>query len=384
MGQDWLYFPAAEGYVDIGILDVTGTQLTVEALYSSTNNSSVDLVSKHSDPSNVNYLLRRTHAELTTASGFGTTPAVCGPELNTCHHAAMVYDGTNLYFYLNGQLNGQVPMSGNLATNGFQTLIGNVGCCFAGEQFYGYINEVRIWNVARTQADIQTYMFAPLPTPPSQIGLMAYYNFNSLVNLQGNPAFNGTLSGTGMIGQSNPFCGTLSPVCAILGPQFSKFTYARSGEGLDFDWIWEGENPLRFELETGPSPEALSYAGNLDGGSRSYRVQGLPVRNTWYRMRAVTMNGEAVLSNAVQFRGVEAEGFEVQVVGDVAKVNLVRPMALGWVLRDLRGVKIDGGSLAAGGNVVEIPLPETAAGVVLLEVVGDGVRRVERVWRAGK
>lgn len=113
VAQTWLSLPSATGYVDIGDLDVPGNQLTVEALYTSTDPSSVDLVSKHASPSDVNYLLRQTHCELTTTSGFLSTPATCPPQQNTCWHAAMVYDGVNLQFFLNGQLNGTVPFNGH-------------------------------------------------------------------------------------------------------------------------------------------------------------------------------------------------------------------------------------------------------------------------------
>lgn len=109
--QSWLSLPANTGYVDIGDLDIPGTALTIEALYTSTDPASVDLVSKHSNPGDVNYLLRRTHGELTTSGGFFSTPQVCPPDENTCRHAAMVYDGSTLSFYLNGQLNGQVAQS---------------------------------------------------------------------------------------------------------------------------------------------------------------------------------------------------------------------------------------------------------------------------------
>ena len=198
-GQTWLSLPAATGYAAIGDLDVAGNQLTVEALYTSTNPASVDLVSKHASPADVNYLLRQTHGELSTTGGFTSTPSICPPDQNTCRHAAMVYDGVNLSFYLNGQLNGQVAINGTMIQNNHQALIGNYGCCFGGEQFYGFIDEVRIWNVARTQAQIQSFMFAPLPTPTTQVGLQAYYSFSSLYNLQGNPAWNASVAGTASI-----------------------------------------------------------------------------------------------------------------------------------------------------------------------------------------
>ena len=74
VAQTWLSLPANTGYFDIGDLDISGSQLTVEAIYTSTDPASVDLVSKHSNPGDVNYLLRSTHAELTTTGGFQFIP----------------------------------------------------------------------------------------------------------------------------------------------------------------------------------------------------------------------------------------------------------------------------------------------------------------------
>jgi gliding motility-associated-like protein len=79
-----------------------------------------------------------------------------------------------------------------------------------GTNFFGYINEVRIWNTARTQVQLQTYMNAPLPNPTTQTGLQGYYTFDNLLNKQGNTAYNGTLNGGATINNTNPNC-TFTP-----------------------------------------------------------------------------------------------------------------------------------------------------------------------------
>ncbi len=84
--------------------------------------------------------------------------------------------------------------------------------------FKGYINEVRIWNVARTQQQIRDYMNTSLPDPAAQTGLMAYYTFDDLSNKQGNAAFNGTLRGTSTINNTNPVCTFTADSCATGGP----------------------------------------------------------------------------------------------------------------------------------------------------------------------
>ncbi|MEO6539347.1 MAG: PKD domain-containing protein, partial [Ferruginibacter sp.] len=86
------------------------------------------------------------------------------------------------------------------------------------ENFVGYINEVRIWNVARTQGQIQTYMNSSLPNPTTQTGLLAYYAFDNLLNKQGNAIWNATLGGGATINNTNPTCTFVADSCAILPP----------------------------------------------------------------------------------------------------------------------------------------------------------------------
>jgi hypothetical protein len=68
-----LDLPSATNFVRIGDLDVAGTQITVEAMIKWNGNpGGNDVVSKHTNPFNVNYLLRPLTFELTTyVSGTG-------------------------------------------------------------------------------------------------------------------------------------------------------------------------------------------------------------------------------------------------------------------------------------------------------------------------
>ncbi len=375
-GQTWLSLPAATGYVDIGDLDVPGNQLTVEALYTSTNAASVDLVSKHSGPPNVNYLLRRTHAELSTTSGFSFTPQICPPDENTCRHAAMVYDGVNLRFYLNGQLNGQVPFTGTMIQNNFQTLIGNLGCCFSGEQFFGFIDEVRIWNVARTQVQVQTFMFAPLPTPTTQIGLQAYYSFNSLTNLQGNPAWNGTIAGTASIGSANPICSALTSVCVILGGKFERFTAGTQAGGLQLDWKWAGEAPQYFLLEGGSEPASLSPLQQIDGSESTVWIANAPHVPTWLRVAALSRNGERTESNSVLFMpSAQTNGLRLEPAAGHVNVIVPQPMHLQWRIVDAAGRLHAAGQIDAVGDV-QIPLPHLTSTMLIVQVTALGQTKV--------
>ena len=221
--NNWLNTPTVNSTVNIGDLDVAGTQLTVEAtinrtlpyILGSTENSDGDVVSKHNSPADVNYLLRPNTASITTSNGFFITPDICPLEINKTYHIAMVYDGSTLKFYRNGFLMSKIIATGDLFQNNWNTRFGLYDPSFWKTQFVGYINEVRIWNVARTQVQLNTYLNTSLPAPTTQTGLLGYYTFNNLLNKQGNTTFDGVLTGAATINQTNLNCALIKDSCAI-------------------------------------------------------------------------------------------------------------------------------------------------------------------------
>jgi len=221
--DNWLYTPSRYSYVDIGNLNVTGNQITVEAVFNRTqpyvpggaDNTEGDLVSKHDNPTDVNYLLRPNEGSITTTNGFFMTPVASTADLNKTYHVAMVYDGDTLKFYRDGCLISKIAASGDLYQNNWDTRIGYYQNQIWNTNFIGYINEVRIWNVARTQAQIQTYMNTSLPNPTTQPGLLAYYTFDNLLNKQGNVNWNGTIAGSASINQTNTFCNPIVNSCKV-------------------------------------------------------------------------------------------------------------------------------------------------------------------------
>lgn len=220
--NNWLNTPTYGSAVNIGQLNVTGTQFTVEAefyqtAYNTTQSTigSADLVGKYIDPTNDNYLLRADYCSITTDQGFFQTPTVTGRQLNKNYQVAMVYDGDSLKYYQNGCEVSAIAASGNLIQNSFDARIGFYAYQFWDVQFYGYINEVRIWNVARSASQIRKYANSSLPNPTTQIGLLAYYTFDNLLNKQGNSSWNGTLAGAAQINQIDPSCAYSANQCNI-------------------------------------------------------------------------------------------------------------------------------------------------------------------------
>jgi hypothetical protein len=182
-------------YSNIGDLDISGNQLTVEAKIFMTSNG-VNIVSKHFDEFDLNYLLRPKSFEITTNNGFYLMNNPYILELNKWYHVAGTYDGQFVRYYVNGCLVIQNPASGNLFQNNLNTGIGNRSLNYQNlEQFFGLIDEVRIWNVCRSEQEIKNNM-NNLSNPSTQVGLKGYYKFsNNLLN-EANNLNHGTAIGS--------------------------------------------------------------------------------------------------------------------------------------------------------------------------------------------
>jgi hypothetical protein len=92
------------------------------------------------------------------------------------HHIAGVRDGSTMLLYLDGVLAGsdENPDVGSIDNSG-AFHIGNLAGWF-NNYFNGQIDEVRVWNVARTPEEIYANMFVTLNG--DETGLMGYWQFN--------------------------------------------------------------------------------------------------------------------------------------------------------------------------------------------------------------
>ena len=175
-----LFLDAPVQWVNAGNINVTGSTITLEAMVHIVGNSSGNLISKHSAPNNTNYLLRAQSFEITTTNGFASLVNPFVLQSGETYHVAATYNGALMRFYVNGCLTAEMPWTGTLVTNAFATAIGQQSNCQC-EQFTGYLDEVRIWNVARTEAQIRANMFN-IANPNFQFNLLAYFKFQNNFN----------------------------------------------------------------------------------------------------------------------------------------------------------------------------------------------------------
>lgn len=92
------------------------------------------------------------------------------------HHVAATFDGTDRCLYLDGvKIGCDQPGSTHAVPNANNLRIGSTN---NGEYFYGSLDEIRVWNRALCQAELQNNMYGELPNPTTQTGLVAYYKAN--------------------------------------------------------------------------------------------------------------------------------------------------------------------------------------------------------------
>ena len=105
-------------------------------------------------------------------TGLGSTNLV---PVDVWTHIAGVYDGQTMTVYINGLPESSMPMTSDMRTSDLGLYIGKASWTNYNN-YNGQMDEIRIWNVARTPAQIQTWMNLSLPEDAP--GLVAYWPFN--------------------------------------------------------------------------------------------------------------------------------------------------------------------------------------------------------------
>ena len=182
-----LYFDGINGYVDIPAIDISsGNQLTLEAWVKPediTTNTYYEIIRQQGGGS-PDWLL--SFQDNGTILSFGLNTTAVYQELDVTiipsnytngnwHHIAAVYDGVKQYLYVDGVQIGSKAKTGNVQFSLGSTC--NIGAYNGGaEPFKGMIDEVRIWNTARTVNEIVDNMNVVVLKNSS--GLKAYYSLD--------------------------------------------------------------------------------------------------------------------------------------------------------------------------------------------------------------
>lgn len=164
--------------VDADYNDVIGSSFTTEVWFnldlSPTLSTLIDWGQR--------FQLYHTESEL-IAEFSGTQLSVSLPTLETWHHVACVFDTTEVKLYLDGDSVNAVPYASQIA--GAPLRFGKHRTM--GQFLDGYLDDVRIWETARTSDEIDRNKGRALFGDES--GLIGYWKFDEGVN---NIAYDGT------------------------------------------------------------------------------------------------------------------------------------------------------------------------------------------------
>lgn len=216
-------------------------------------------------------------------------------------HFALVISTTGCTLYRNGV---QVYTNSIIPTTPMGSFVigGNPG---QGQPYDGMVDEVRIWNVARTQAEIQAGMAAEID--PATPGLVGYYTFNqgvadgdntgltTVIDMTGNK--NATLSNFVMTGSASNFR-QQSNGLITLPVNWLSFTARAQSPDVLLQWSTAQEQDSK-EFVVQHSADGINWTdlGSVDGAGNSNTVKNYTYRHTsplsgrnYYRIRQTDFN----------------------------------------------------------------------------------------------
>ena len=236
---------------------------------------------------------------LNGSAGYGATISA-----NTWYHVAYVRTASSTTVYLDGALYasaGADPGSSNVL------FLGAVNDYTQSSHFSGKMDEFRLWDVARTQAEIQANKDKELTG--NEAGLVIYYDFN---NGSGNSSV------TDRAGAGGNDDGTLyrmessdwvTDTPAPLPVELTTFTAAYNGEAVTLNWETATEvNNYGFEVQRKSETEdwvKISFVeGHGNSNSPKYYSytdkEIIPAGILQYRLKQIDIDGTFEYSDVVE------------------------------------------------------------------------------------
>ena len=132
------------------------------------------IISKYHTPASHGYVLRLTSQSPYTGISFDETETNTGIlYTGQWFHIAAVKETGQRRLYVNGT---EYSLSGNPLNTSANTDPLRIGSDYGDRYFHGKIDEIRLWNIPRTETDIISTMETTLTG--NEDGLVAYYSFN--------------------------------------------------------------------------------------------------------------------------------------------------------------------------------------------------------------
>jgi len=211
--------------------------------------------------------------------GISVLPDTTGPNSNGWHHFAITWNGSQTRWYWNG-----APLGNPRTASGVNVAAANhrIGARPGGEFFHGYMDEIRVWNVARTATEIATDFQRELNG--DEAGLVAYWNFEGDLGDRAGGNNNGSPVGNAIV-----TAGVNAPVAPV-GPRIYSFTATPSSiylaQSSTLSWAISNATYVFIDQDIGVV-------------SPSNSVVVTPSATTTYTLTATNANGSRVVMTTI-------------------------------------------------------------------------------------
>jgi hypothetical protein len=281
---------------------------------------------------------------------------------NTWMHVAGTFDGTELKCYVNGNLEGTTAFTGTIApSTAYPLALGRLADPVYGPDRYfaGSMDEVRVWNRALSQTEIQSGMNNHID-PSTATGLVSYWRMN-----EGTNATVYDVAGTNNGGMVNCSWDTQVPFNAV--PTTPVITYFNdtltSSAAIGNQWYLDG---------------------NAIGGATQITL--LPLQNGLYTVEVTSPEGCSIMSTGLMITDVLVHELKNQVhfsvvpnpFADKATIEITSPQSSGTAslkVTDVQGrVVMDINNIEVTSSQIKIPLDKAnlISGIYFYELCLDG------------
>ena len=159
---------------------------------------------------------QHAYFQLSNGSTFVSVATASTIPLFTWTHLAATYNGDSLRIYMNGILNGSYYAPGfTTQTSNSHLSIGRRNLAVSN-QFRGFIDDVRVWNVARSEPAIQSNLTQL--SPGDRTGLAGFWKFDADT---GTTAFDSSGFGNNGVLRLNTLYAAFSPQSVTAGAQIA-------------------------------------------------------------------------------------------------------------------------------------------------------------------
>ncbi len=302
-----LEFDGTDDYINCGNIGFGGTGATLEGwVYVDNflgNASNINtLFGREWD--NANLLLRlgdggslsnhQVQFLICTATNCYSLASASALETDTWYHIAGVFDASaGMKIYINGVLDASLSTAGNLNSTSSQNFI--IGSYNDGTARYfdGFMDEIRVWNDARTETEIRQNMYRELPNPSGEANLAAYYKLNET---SGTTADDAKGSNDGTLTNYGSQSGYWQTSPAMFGPknclEFDGLNdYVRVGTEASPDFT-PGTISFWIKPKATPTNHARVFSDDWDD-DEIYLFSGAGNVATWHMI-----NGDELISSS--------------------------------------------------------------------------------------